>query len=136
MVFSNATLHWIKDHTNLLRRVHRALRPGGVIRFNFAGDGNCSTFVRVVQEVMACRQYADYCCEFEWPYYMPKVDDYRALAGQIEFSDLRVWGENADRFFPDTDAMIRWIDHPRLLPFLPFVAHLSGTVSGHRLSPG
>lgn len=26
-----------------------------------------------------------------------------------------------NRFFPDTDAMIRWIDQPSLLPFLPCV---------------
>ena len=27
IVFSNATLHWIKDHKKLLANVHRALRP-------------------------------------------------------------------------------------------------------------
>ncbi len=35
--------------------------------------------------------------------------------------DVRVWGENADRFFPDADAMIRWIDQPSLVPFLAHV---------------
>jgi trans-aconitate methyltransferase len=33
----------------------------------------------------------------------------------------RVWGENADRYFPDAGEMIRWIDQPSLVPFL---AHL------------
>jgi len=122
VVFSNATLHWIKDHENLLRRVFCALKPNGFLRFNFAGDGNCKTFIQVVQEVMASSHYADCFREFDWPYYMPKMEDYRALAGQIDFSELRVWAENADRFFPDTDAMIRWLDQPSLLPFLPCVA--------------
>ncbi len=27
-------------------------------------------------------------------------------------SDGRVWGENADHFFADADAMIRWVDQP------------------------
>ena len=44
VVFSNATLHWIKDHQRLLRNVGRALRKGGRLRFNFAGEGNCSHF--------------------------------------------------------------------------------------------
>jgi len=44
VVFSNATLHWIKDHKHLLRNVGRALRQGGRLRFNFAGEGNCSRF--------------------------------------------------------------------------------------------
>jgi trans-aconitate methyltransferase len=34
------------------------------------------------------------------------------------FSDGRVWGENADRLFPDEDAMVKWIDQPSLVPFL------------------
>jgi trans-aconitate methyltransferase len=101
--------------------VFRALRRGGVLRFNFAGDGNCSTFNRVVREVMAGPRYADGFRGFEWPWYMPGMDDYRALASRFEFRELNVWGENADRFFPDTDAMIRWIDQPSLLPFLPCV---------------
>jgi len=32
--------------------------------------------------------------------------------------NARVWGENADRHFPDADAMIKWIDQPSLVPFL------------------
>jgi trans-aconitate methyltransferase len=34
---------------------------------------------------------------------------------------VQVWGENADRFFPDAEALIRWIDQPSLVPFLPWV---------------
>ena len=40
VVFSNATLHWVKDHQRLLRNVSKALRTAGCLRFNFAGDGN------------------------------------------------------------------------------------------------
>ena len=29
IVFSNATLHWVKDHRRMLRNVRGALRPGG-----------------------------------------------------------------------------------------------------------
>ncbi len=40
VAFSNATLHWVKDHQRLYKSVGRALRPGGRIRFNFAAQGN------------------------------------------------------------------------------------------------
>ncbi len=36
--------------------------------------------------------------------------------------NVHVWGENADRFFPDEEAMVRWIDKPSLVPFLAHVA--------------
>ncbi|PKP59652.1 MAG: methyltransferase type 11, partial [Candidatus Altiarchaeales archaeon HGW-Altiarchaeales-1] len=48
LIFSNATLHWVKDHKKLLANCHTALKSGGIIRFNFAGDGNCSNFFAVV----------------------------------------------------------------------------------------
>lgn len=121
VIFSNATLHWVKDHHRLLDRVFSALRPGGILRFNFAADGNCSTFNRIVQELMASSRYADCFRRFEWPWYMPRLEDYRTLASQFTFRELRVWGENADRFFPDAEAMVLWINQPSLVPFLPCV---------------
>lgn len=118
VVLSNATLHWVKDHKRLLENVHRSLRAGGRIRFNFAGDGNCSHFFKVIREAMALDGFAPHFAEFEWPWYMPSVDEYRALVKSSGLDDIRVWGENADRHFPDEKAMIRWVDQPSLVPFL------------------
>jgi trans-aconitate 2-methyltransferase len=44
VAFSNATLHWVGDHARLLRNLRRGLRRDDVLRFNFAGEGNCSHF--------------------------------------------------------------------------------------------
>ena len=37
------------------------------------------------------------------------------------FSSIRIWEENADRYFPDQKSLIRWIDQPSLVPFLPML---------------
>lgn len=118
LIFSNAALHWILDHERLLENCYRALVPGGAIRFNFAGQGNCSNFYAVVREAMEIDDYKEYFVGFSWPWYMPPVDAYRRVVGQTRFRDLTVWPENADRFFPDEGAMIRWIDQPAIVPFL------------------
>ncbi len=52
---------------------------------------------------------------------MPVIDEYTTQARSAGLQDVRVWGENADRFFADAEAMIRWIDQPSLVPFLPCV---------------
>lgn len=62
---------------------------------------------------------------FEWPWYMPTVDEYERLIAAATFDGARVWCENADRYFPDKEAMIRWIDQPSLVPLL---AALDGPV--------
>jgi len=118
VVFSNATLHWVKDHKRLLRNVRRSLRPGGLLRFNFAGDGNCAVFFSVVQEAMARQDFRSSFAGFEWPWYMPPVNEYHALAESSGLQNVQVWGENSDRYFPDEQAMIRWIHQPSLVPFL------------------
>ncbi|MBP2030428.1 trans-aconitate methyltransferase [Methanohalophilus levihalophilus] len=121
VVFSNAALHWVKDHHSLLRNVSHSLYDGGQIRFNFAAEGNCSSFFKVIREAMALGSYAEHFSTFEWPWYMPSVDEYSALAKSSGLCNVKVWGENADRFFPDSEAMIKWIDQPSLVPFISFL---------------
>jgi len=121
LVFSNATLHWIKDHQRLLANVRKALRAGGRIRFNFAGDGNCSHFLRVIRETMTKDEFRDFFAQFVWPWYMSSVDEYNRLVQSSGLHNVRVWGENADQFFPNIEAMIQWVEEPSLVPFLAHV---------------
>ncbi len=120
-IFSNASLHWVKDHQRLLGNVYTALRPGGLLRFNFAADGNCSHFFKVVRKAMGLDEFNRYFEDFSWPWYMPSVEEYKPLVDNTELQDVKVWDENADRYFPDTEAMIGWIDQPSLVPFLACV---------------
>jgi trans-aconitate 2-methyltransferase len=121
VVISNATLHWIKDHNKLLSNVFKALKSDGIVRFNFAADGNCSTFFKVVRQIIAEKQYAGYFNHFDWPWYMPTIEEYEKLLEMCNFREAKVWGENADRFFPDKDTMIGWVDQPSLVPFLKHI---------------
>ncbi len=122
VIFSNATLHWVLDHEKLLRNAERALRSNGVVRFNFGGEGNCANFLRVIRDAMRLGVYAKYFSGFTWPWYMPSVEEYRRLVEACRFRESRVWMENADRYFPDSEAMVRWIDQPSIVPFLAVVA--------------
>lgn len=127
LVFSNAALHWVKGHQRLLANVWRALRPGGVVRFNFAAEGNCAQFFSVVQKVMALPEYAEFFAQFEWPWYMPATADYRRLVEEAGFAETSVWGENADRYFPNAAALAGWIDQPSIVPFLQVLSEEART---------
>ena len=52
---------------------------------------------------------------------MPPIEEYTQLVSQSEFKAAKVWGENADRYFPDTKTMIGWVDQPSIVPFLACV---------------
>ena len=121
VIFSNAALHWVTDHDRLLINVHRALRPGGVARFNFAGDGNCSNFFATVRKLMVGPRYSRYFKEFLWPWYMPTVEAYEEKVNSTGLFDSRVWGEIADRSFTAT-GLIGWIEQPSIVPLLEQVA--------------
>ena len=116
VIFSNAALHWIKDHGNLLRRFHQALKVGGMLRVNFAADGNCQTWFRVARELLA-GDFRDAFAGFEWPYFMPTIAAYERLLAESPFTSGQIWGENADRYFPDEQAMLDWLAQPAIVPF-------------------
>lgn len=121
-IFSNATLHWIKDHKKLLSNIYNVLKADGIARFNFAADGNCSHFFKVVKEMIGLEKFTQHFKEFEWPWYMPQVEEYETLAKVFSFKEVKVWGENADRYFNNAEELIGWIEQPSIVPFLEHLA--------------
>ncbi|MDR3590187.1 MAG: methyltransferase domain-containing protein [Negativicutes bacterium] len=118
VIFSNAALHWVKDHENLLKRCYKALKNGGYIRFNFAAAGNCSNFFSVVCQVMAEPAFEKHFSTFEWPWYMPEPEEYTTMVQGLNFRGTKVWGENADRYFANKEELTGWINQPSIVPFL------------------
>ena len=121
LIISNATLHWVKDHRTLFSNCLQALIANGRVRFNFAGDGNCQHFFKVVKEAMNNTRYRKHFEQFEWPWYMPALPEYKNIVSKTDFREVKLWEENADRYFPNTGTMIKWIDHPSIVPFLKHV---------------
>ena len=118
VIFSNAALHWVKDHVRLLNNALKALKPQGVLLWNFAGDGNCSHFFEVIRSQMALEKYRSYFLDFIWPWFMPSRQEYESITRCAGYARIHVAEENADRFFANADEMIRWIDQPSLVPFI------------------
>src|SRR5439155_23505 len=54
VIFSTATLHWVRDHERLWPQLARALRPGGALEVQCGGAGNLA---RVRKEIEAVQQH-------------------------------------------------------------------------------
>ena len=121
VIFSNATLHWIKNHSELWKRIKAILSHKGIVRFNFAANGNCASFLKVISNAVVMDEYKEYFKNFEWPWYMPTIEEYEKIIEPFSFSEKKVWSENADRLFPDKESIIGWIDQPSIVPFIQYI---------------
>lgn len=124
IIFSNAALHWVKDHKRLLQHSYAALQTGGILLWDFGSQGNCSNFLAVIQEKMNEDKYSDYFRNFEMPWFMPSKDHYEELIAPVGYSDVTITEINRDRYFPTSEDLIKWIDQPCIVPFIECIPEM------------
>lgn len=90
VVFSNAALHWIRDHRPVLAGIGRCLRPGGRALLQMGGRGNASDIVAVLDEMMSGPQWRGFFDGFSFPYGFHGVDNYNAWLAEVGLRPLRV----------------------------------------------
>jgi len=76
-IFSNATLHWVRDHCPVLAGISRALKPHGRVLAQMGGKGNGETVIAAFEEVMQRDRWHHYFVGFESTYGFHDPDDYR-----------------------------------------------------------
>lgn len=121
IIFSNAALHWIKDHNRLLQNSYAALKADGILLWDFGSNGNCSNFLEVIQKKIIEDKYIKFFRNFEMPWFMPSKSHYEELITNIGYSHFTITEVNRDRYFSTSDEMIKWIDQPCIVPFIECV---------------
>lgn len=121
LIFSNATLHWIKDHKELLKNSYKALKIHGKILWDFGGLGNCSNFLDVICQKISEDKYVQYFKNFDFPWFMPSKFQYEELISDIGYSTYTIKEINRDRYFSNASEMIKWIDQPSIVPFIKHI---------------
>lgn len=84
-VFSNAVLHWVRDHLGATASIARALKPSGRFVFEMGGRGNIQEIWGAMVE--ALREMGVHQPERLSPWYYASVGEYAAL---LEAQDLEV----------------------------------------------
>jgi len=84
-VFSNATLHWIKDADAVINNVYNTLKPGGRFVAEMGGKGNMKHIIAATLQVLNKYGYAG--AEQDNPWYFPSPAEY---AAKLEAAGFRV----------------------------------------------
>jgi trans-aconitate methyltransferase len=82
-VFSNAALHWVKDHDAVLAGVHRALKPRGRFVAEMGGHGNLAAICTAIRAVLQQRGIA---AEARNPWFYPTATEYSSCLRAHGFS--------------------------------------------------
>ena len=90
IVFSNAVLHWVKDHKAILVRLKKHLHQKSKILFQMGGYGNADDILKIVTQATKAKQWAKYFENFVFPYNFCKIKDYEKWLQQTGYKAKRL----------------------------------------------
>jgi len=90
VVFSNAALHWVKDHSSMLRGIAECLKPGGKLLFQMGGKGNGEEVFSVATDIIRRDPWQQYFRGFEFPWGFYGPQEYAGWLARAGLSALRV----------------------------------------------
>jgi trans-aconitate 2-methyltransferase len=117
VAFSNAVLHWIKEHLQMLHRVRKALKKGGRLLFQMGGKGNAREITRILDELMATTKWSIFFSDFTFPYGFYGVDEYQRWLAEAGLKTRRVELIPKDMQHKGKDGFAGWI-RSTWLPYL------------------
>jgi trans-aconitate 2-methyltransferase len=99
LVFSTATLHWIRDHDRLYAAILPWLKRGGLFAAQFGGKGNFAEVTEPAAEVARRPPFAEHLSGFEYPWHFPTPEEAAERLRRAGFADVRCVREERDYLF-------------------------------------
>jgi trans-aconitate methyltransferase len=85
-IFSNATLHWVKDYKNAIKCMYENLKSNGKIVLEFGGKGNVQIIVDQLRDSLRTRNYLKQSDLDLW--YFPSIGEYSTELESVGFRVL------------------------------------------------
>lgn len=116
VVFSNAVLHWLPDHADLVPRLLDLVAPGGALAFQIP----CGRDAPVRRHIRELAEDARWHERMAPALTATTMEDpqlyYDALASRVR--DLDVWTTEYQQVMDDEAAIVEWISSTGLRPYL------------------
>ncbi len=115
-IFSNATFHWVPDHSRLFARLFATLKPGGRLVAQCGGLGNIDAFRVLAEDTAHTEPFAPYFADWRKPWNYAGAEETTARLHAAGFRDVRCWLEpktvtlEEPRPFVQTVCLVRHLD--------------------------
>ncbi|UYQ91532.1 methyltransferase domain-containing protein [Chitinophaga horti] len=105
-IFSNATLHWVREKEKAAGQLYKHLKPGGRLVLEMGGKDNVSGILKALEQAMA--KYGKVYKPF---WYFPSVAEYTTVLENAGFRVNRVHYFDRETTLKDNEnGIIRWLD--------------------------
>jgi trans-aconitate methyltransferase len=109
IVFSNAALHWVKDHAPVLEGIYRSLNNKGRILLQMGGRGNAAAILAVLEDMIKSPRWAAYFDDFDFPYGFHDAADYKNWLKLTGFQNIRADLIPKDMLHKGKSGLAGWI---------------------------
>jgi len=105
VVFSNAVFHWISDHDALLKNIHKALKPQGLLVCEFGASGNIATIENAFVKACSSLGYG-----YEPKFNFPTTKDFGKLLEDNGFIIDRIYDYDRPTVLKDGEqGLVNWM---------------------------
>lgn len=109
IAFSNAVLHWVKDHRSVLKGVYRSLKSPGKILFQMGGRGNVTEIMNIMLSLIKQPRWNSYFIDFQVPYHFYGTEEYEKWLPEAGFTARRVELIPKDMAQPGREGLASWL---------------------------
>ncbi len=105
VVFSNAVFHWISDHDALLKNIHKALKPQGLLVCEFGASGNIAVIENAFANACNSQGYG-----YEPKFNFPTVEGFGKLLENNGFVIDRIYDYDRPTVLKDGEqGLVNWM---------------------------
>lgn len=129
IIFSNAALHWVREHLPVLKSISKALNAGGRCVLQMGGKGNGAGVIRAFDDCIREFPWKLSPKNFEFPYGFHAPEEYREWMKESGLAPDSVELIEKDMVHQSRDVFKGWLR----TAWLPYVERVSAETRGEFL---
>ena len=116
LIFSNAALHWSENHTELIPKLYRRLKPGGQIAVQIPSNFNHISH-QVIRETASQEPFKSILHGFIRHAPVLSIDQYAQLLFDVGAEKIVAFEKVYAHVLEDSDAVVEWISGTACVPY-------------------